>query len=342
MRHRAGTPGQENPPPPNETTPSIPTGLPVKLDGTSRTSGISTGKDLLGPGDQRRFPPMTGSTDEMLRHYEQVGLLQRILAGLKILGKDLDSLTHEDLAPADEFHSAGRSATRALAELAEIPPGSRVLDVGSGLGGPARYLAANLGCDVTGIDLSPEFCAVANTLSRMTRLSDRTRYQVGDALELPFAESSFDVVWTIQMQMNIREKRRLYSGIARVLRPGGRFVCQDICAGNDEPLELPVPWASRPEQSYLADAESLRGLIRGAGLRERAWRDVTADIVAARKAQQAKAQVSGASGSSAFPPLGMHLVLGDQAAVKMSNSARNTDAGRTVFVQGVFEKPGTS
>ena len=279
--------------------------------------------------------------EEMLRHYEQGGLLQRILEGLKALGKDLDVLTHEDLAPADEFHSAGRSATRALAELARIPQGSRVLDVGSGLGGPARYLAATLGCDVTGIDLTPDFCAVANALSRMTRLSDRTRFQVGDALELPFVESSFDVVWTIQMQMNIEDKRRLYSGIARVLRPRGLFVCQDICAGNGEPIELPVPWASRPEQSHLADTESLRGLVRGAGMRERAWREITADIVAARKAQQAKTQASGVSGASALPPLGMHLVLGDQAAVKMSNSARNTDAGRTVFVQGVFEKLGS-
>lgn len=215
-----------------------------------------------------------------------------------------------------------------------------MLDVGSGLGGPARYLAATLGCDVTGIDLSPEFCGVANALSRMTRLSDRTRFQAGDALELPFAASSFDVVWTIQMQMNIRDKRRLYSGIARVLRPGGLFVCQEICAGNGEPIELPVPWASRPNQSHLADAESLRGLIRGAGLLERTWRDITADIVAARKAQQAKAQASGASGSSAPPPLGMHLVLGEQAAVKMSNSGRNTDAGRTVFIQGVFDNGG--
>ena len=282
---------------------------------------------------------MSGSSEEMLRHYEQGGLLPRILAGLKVLGKDLNSLTHEDLAPADEFHSAGRSATRALADLAQIPSGSRVLDVGSGLGGPARYLAATRGCDVAGIDLTPEFCAVANELSRLTGLADRTRFQVGDALELPFVESNFDVVWTIQMQMNIRDKRRLYAGIARVLRPGGLFVCQEVCTGNGEPIDLPVPWASRPEQSHLVDPESLCGLVRDAGLRERSWRDVTSDIVAARKAQQAKTQASGAGTPSALPPLGMHLVLGDQAAVKMANSARNTDSGRVVFIQGVFDKP---
>ena len=276
---------------------------------------------------------MDAPKEEIQRHYRQSGLLERILAGLKSLGKDLDRLTHEDLAPADEFHSQGRTATRALAELAQIPAGSRVLDVGSVLGGPARYLAAACRCDVTGIDLTPEFCGVANELSRLAGLADRTRFQPGDALELPFAESQFDVVWTIQMQMNIRDKGRLYAGIARVLRPGGLFACQEICAGNGEPIHLPAPWASRPEQSQLADPEALRGLIADAGLRMRAWRDITQDVIAARKAQQATAQ------PGVLPPLGMHLVLGEQASAKMANSAHNADAGRIVFIQGVFEKP---
>src|SRR5688572_20623369 len=108
---------------------------------------------------------MGESHEETLRHYEPGGLLPRIVAGLQALGKDLDSVTHEDLAPADEFHSAGRSATRALVELAKMPPGSRVLDVGSGLGGPARYLAATLDCDVAGIDFSPDAVVRSHPLS---------------------------------------------------------------------------------------------------------------------------------------------------------------------------------
>ena len=281
---------------------------------------------------------MNSSNEELLRHYQHGGLLDRILAGLRALGKNLDALTHEDLAPVDEFHTNGRAATRALAEFARIPHGSRVLDVGSGLGGPARYLAASYGCDVTGIDLTPEFCAVANELSRLVRLADRTRFQVGDALELPYHDSEFDVVWTMQMQMNIQDKRRLYAGIARVLKPGGLFACQDICAGSGEPIDFPVPWASRPEQSHLVDADALRGLIRDAGLRESAWRDVTQDLIAARKAQQARAQSSGAGGQAALPPLGIHLVQGEQASVKQANSARNAETGRTVFIQGAFQK----
>ena len=276
---------------------------------------------------------MDATKEEIQRHYRPSDLLERILAGLKNLGKDLERLTHEDLAPADEFHSQGRTATRALAELAQIPPGSRVLDVGSGLGGPARYLAAAYGCDVTGIDLTPEFCVVANELSRLAGLADRTRFQPGDALELPFAESQFDLVWTIQMQMNIQDKGQLYAGIARVLRPGGLFACQEICAGNGDPLELPVPWASRPAHSHLAQPDGIRSLLRKAGLRERAWRDISHEVSAARRAQQAAAQ------PGVLPPLGMHLVLGEQAITKMANSGRNADAGRIVYVQGVFEKP---
>jgi SAM-dependent methyltransferase len=277
---------------------------------------------------------------DLLQHYQQTGLLAKIMAGLKALGKDLNSLTQEDLAPADNFHSNGLAATRSLAQFARLPAGSRVLDVGSGLGGPARYLAATQQCDVTGIDLTPEFCEVANELSRLTGLAARTRFQVGNALELPFPDASFDVLWTMQMQMNIEDKRRLYAGFARVLKPGGRFVCQDICAGNGEPIDLPVPWASRPGQSHLVGAPAMRGLIGDAGLREISWRDVTAELVAARKAQQATAPASGAGGASVLPPLGMHLVMGEQAVLKMATSARNTDTGRIVFIQGVFDKAG--
>jgi SAM-dependent methyltransferase len=280
---------------------------------------------------------MNAFDQQMLQHYRQARLLERIMDGLKSLKKDLGSLTHEDIAPADEFHSFGRNATRSLAEFAQIPRGSHVLDVGSGLGGPARYLAATFDCDVTGLDLTPEFCAVATELSRLVRLDSLTRFQTGNALELPFPASSFDVVWTIQMQMNIEDKTRLYAQIARVLKPNGLFACQEACAGNGEALEFPVPWASVPEQSYLAAPGALRDLLKAAGLRERAWRDVTAEIMAARKAQQANAQKSGAT-ISVTPPLGMHIVMGDQASAKMANSARNTDRGRVVFVQGVFDK----
>jgi SAM-dependent methyltransferase len=282
---------------------------------------------------------MSEQSDVHVRHYSHGDLLARILAGLEALGKPLDALTHEDLAPADEFHSQGRMATKALAGLAEIPRGARVLDVGSGLGGPARYLAAAFGCDVTGVDLTPEFCAVANELSRRVGMDDRTRFRVGDALELPCDDGAFDVVWTIQMQMNVADKARLYREFARALRPGGRFVCQEVCAGNGEPLDYPVPWAAEPAHSHLATPEAMRALILAAGLREMVWRDITEETVAWRKALVAKMHADGAAAGQGPPPLGIHLVLGRNAREKMANSGGNAELGRIRSVQGVFAKP---
>jgi len=278
---------------------------------------------------------MQPSDSDIQRHYSQGGLLERILAALREAGKDIEALNVEDLAPVDEFHTRGRSATRELAELAGLEPGTRVLDVGSGLGGPARFLAASYGCDVTGIDLQPEFCAVANELSRRSGMAEHTRFQQANALELPFPDGAFDAAWTIQMQMNIADKARFYAEIARVLRPGGRFAFQDICDGNGEPLYYPVPWAAQPEHSHLIAPEPLRALLGRVGLREVHWRDITAETIAWRKAQVAKM----AQGRGAVAPLGIHLVLGEQAKDKMANSARNVEEGRITSVVGVFEKP---
>ncbi len=278
---------------------------------------------------------MHASEADIQRHYSQGGLLERILAALQAAGKDIEALAVEELAPVDEFHTRGRTATRELAELAGIAPGTRVLDVGSGLGGPARFLASTCGCDVTGIDLHPEFCTVATELSRRSGMAGRTRFQQGSALHLPFKDGAFDAAWTMQMQMNIADKPRLYGEIARVLRPGGRFVFQDICAGNGEPLHYPVPWASRAEQSFLIAPDALRRLLGEVGLREVHWRDISAENIAWRKKQVAKM----AQGKGAAAPLGMHLVLGERAADKSANSARDADEGRIRTVQGVFEKP---
>jgi ubiquinone/menaquinone biosynthesis C-methylase UbiE len=264
-------------------------------------------------------------------HYRAAGLLDRIVAGLREAGKDPSAPTVDDLAPADEFHSAGRAATKDLAALAALKPGTRVLDVGSGLGGPARFLAATYGCDVTGIDLMPEFCTVATELSRLTRLTERTRFRQGNALALPFDNGAFDYVWTIQTQMNIADKRQFYGEIRRVLRPGGQFVFQDICAGNGQPLDFPISWASEAGQSHLISPEDLRKLLGALGLKQHAFRDVSASILAWLDANRPPA--------GTLPPLGMHLVLGERHAEKRANSGRALREGRVKYVQGVFLKP---
>jgi SAM-dependent methyltransferase len=281
---------------------------------------------------------MSGHEASIRQHYGSADLLERILAALETAGKDLDALNPDDLAPVDEFHTRGRHATRELAELAGFGANDRVLDVGSGLGGPARFLAATCGCNVTGVDLVAEFCAVAEELSRRAGLSDRTQFKQGNALALPFPDGAFDAVWTIQAQMNIPDKQRFYGEIARVLKPGGRFAFQDICAGNGEPLHYPVPWAGRPEHNFLVEPDALRTLLGEVGLQERVWRDVSAECVAWRKAQAAKA-AQAAGGSNGPPPLSLRLVMGKEASTKMANSGRNLEEGRIRFIQGVLHKP---
>lgn len=274
---------------------------------------------------------MTADERSVQAHYRTAGLLDRILAGLRAAGKDPEAPTVDDLAPADEFHSLGRVATKDLAELAAFKPGTRVLDLGSGLGGPARFLAVTYGCDVTGVDLMPEFCAVASELSRRTGLAERTRFRQGNAMALSFDDGAFDCVWTIQAQMNIPDKHRLYSEIARVLRVGGQLVFQDICAGDGRPLDFPVPWATEESQSHLITPQDLRALLGAIGLQEHTFRDVSAPILAWQDANRPPA--------GAPPPLGMHLVLGERHAEKRANSGRALRDGRIAYVQGVFLKP---
>lgn len=275
---------------------------------------------------------MAANEQSVQAHYRSAGLLDRILAGLREAGKDPDAPTVDDLAPADEFHSLGRAATRDLAQLAALKFGTRVLDVGSGLGGPARFLAATYGCDVTGLDLMPEFCAVASELSRRTGLTEHTRFRQGNALALPFDDGAFDCVWTIQAQMNIADKDRFYGDIARVLHRGGQLVFQDICVGDGRPLDFPVPWATEPAQSHLIGQDALRALLGRLGLQEQTWRDVSAPMLAWQDANRPPA-------GEPLPPLGMHLVLGERHAEKRANSSRALRDGRIAYVQGVFVKP---
>ena len=164
-------------------------------------------------------------------HYTIGDLATKIADALRTAGKDLANLTTRDLAPFDEFHIRGREATLELARGMGIEPGWSVLDIGSGLGGPARTLAETYGCRVTGIDLSEEFCSGAEELSRWVNLSDKVRFSQGDATDLDCIDQSFDAATTIHVAMNIAAKDLLYAGAYRVLKPGGLFAIYDVVQG---------------------------------------------------------------------------------------------------------------
>ena len=167
-----------------------------------------------------------------------------------------------------------------LAAAAGVTAEDRVLDIGSGLGGPARLLARQVGCHVVGLDLTPELCEVATDLTRRVHLEDRVEIRQGDALDLPFDDGSFDLAWTQHASMNIADKPRLYAETRRILRPGGRLALFDIIGATDGPLHLPVPWAEDASVSALIPTDELRTILTEAGFTIRTWDDLTEDAAA--------------------------------------------------------------
>jgi MPBQ/MSBQ methyltransferase len=260
------------------------------------------------------------------RHYTRPALFGQIVGALEQAGKDLGRLAPDDLAPIDEFHTRGRPATIDLARLAGMTAGEKVLDVGSGLGGPARFLAGTCGCRVTGMDLTADFVATAEALTRLTRLGDKVSFCQGNALAIPFDAATFDVVWSQNVVMNIADRPRLYAEIRRVLRPGGRYALSDVVAGADGEPYYPMPWASTPALSYLLTEEATRTALEHAGFRIAAWENTTA---------QAAAAVEERAATTALPPLGVHLLFGAEWPVITANNLRNYRERRIGVVQGV-------
>jgi ubiquinone/menaquinone biosynthesis C-methylase UbiE len=266
------------------------------------------------------------------RHYGRGDLLDAILAGLRKSGKNIAQLVVDDLAPVDEFHTRGREATAELAARARLEPGLRVLDVGSGLGGSARYLAAEHGCSVTGIDLTAEYVELAHALAGLVGLDEAVTFRQGSALALPFAEAMFDVAWTEHAQMNIADKRKFYGEIARVLAPGGRLVFHDIFQGGGGEPYFPVPWAGEPSLSALETVPVVRGILKSLGFEIRDWEDRTAHSRDWFSASLDKLKESWP------PPLGTHLLMGPTALTKLENVVRNLREGRIAVVQAVVRK----
>jgi SAM-dependent methyltransferase len=266
-------------------------------------------------------------------HYGRSDLVEEILAALRAAGKDPDALNVEDLAPVDQFHTHGKKATLDLARRAGITAGMRVLDVGGGLGGPARTLASVFGCSVEMLDITEEFCRAGAALTVRTGLSDLVSFRQGSALDMPYPEGRFDVVWTQHSSMNIADKERLYQEIHRVLRPGGRLALHEILAGTTSPIHFPVPWARDPSISHLQLPETIRALITTTGFTELVWVDETAST---RLWFQ---QRTPAMESEGPPPLGLHLLLGPDFAEMFRNQARNLEEHRISILKAVFERP---
>lgn len=224
---------------------------------------------------------------------------------------------------ARNFHTGGIRASRDLLELAQIRADDRVLDIGAGLAGPARLLASALGCRVDCLELSPDFCAGAVLLNRLTGLDDRIEVHKGNALALPFPDDSFDVVWMQNVGMNIADKQTLYREIYRVLKPGGRYVLQEIAAGEAATTHFPLPWATDPADSFLVSAEQIRSALGENGFIAELFDD-TSDV-----------HLSRTTADAAPSPLTLAVYV-DNLAQKAGNARRSLQEGQIRLIRGVF------
>jgi SAM-dependent methyltransferase len=278
-------------------------------------------KELPGP----RSPTAHAYRDDTVRrHWDRGDLASAIREIVASWGRDAATLTIDDLAPLDQFHGGGLPFTRQLARLAGFGGGAHVLDVGGGLGGGARTLAAEFGCRVTVLDLAPSYVEAGRMLTSLLQLEDRVAFETGDALALPYGDGEFDGVWTQNSGMNISDKARLYAGFRRVLRRGGRLAIQEPMAGPNQPLAFPMMWAADATTSHLRTPEEMRAVIEAAGFRTRVW----------------ETMVPGPAGPGAPPPEAtvQGLVMGTARLAEIAEASRVNDReGRLVMVHAVFD-----
>lgn len=263
----------------------------------------------------------------MQAHYSARDIEARILAALRAAGLDPEQrLLPQALAALDHFHTGGLRASRELQDLAQIKAEDRVLDIGAGLGGPARLLAEQYGCRVDCLEMSSDYCSGAALLNRITGMDGRVNVHQGSALDLPFADASFDLVWMQNVGMNIADKRKLYSEIARVLRPGGRYAFQEMAAGGVAAAYYPLPWASNPADNFLVSTQDMQSLLGACGLVCELLED-TSDVHLSRNSANAAPAAAGQLGLAVFV---------DDLAQKAANAKRSLEEGQVRLVRGIF------
>lgn len=264
-------------------------------------------------------------------HYNRPGLFEDITERLKWQGISPESVTRSNIAGVDEFHLRGAEVSKEIAEEAQIN-GAKVLDIGCGIGGPARMLADEHNCTVTGIDMSSEFIRTAQKLSAMVGLESKTEFVYGDALELPFEGGSFDAVWTQHVQMNIEDKERFYSEAARVMKSGGKLIYHDIFRNGENDAYYPVPWANDAAISFLQTISNKDRILNELGFKKVKTTDQT------EKAIQFLNNLFVKISENGLPKLGLNVLIGASTVEKLRNVHKSLIEKKIVLQSGIYQK----
>ncbi|HBA34948.1 MAG TPA: SAM-dependent methyltransferase [Gammaproteobacteria bacterium] len=266
-------------------------------------------------------------------HYLHGSLLSAIEAALPALGKSIENVTIDDLAPVDEFHIGGRLATDHLMGELQFPEGYHVLDVGCGLGGPARYVATHHKNAVTGIDLTTEYIETGNALCGWVGLGERVTLQQGNALRMPFESQAFEGAYMLHVGMNIEDKSALFSEIYRVLKPGSTFGVYDVMRQTEGDLSYPVPWASESSMSQLSTPIQYKQALTAAGFEvfyENNRRDFALTFF---NNLRAKTEAEGGPA-----PLGLHTLMQQSSGPKIKNMVTGIAEGVIAPVEIIAKK----
>jgi SAM-dependent methyltransferase len=280
-------------------------------------------------------PPVEGRTNarDIAEHWATGDVFALITKGFQSAGLALDEVTLDDLAPIDHFHARGLNGTIDLADRLPVEAGHRVLDIGCGLGGPARYLANRFGCTVDGVDLTQPFVEAANKLTTLLGLDDRVRVVQGDACALPFQDEEFHVAYSQHVTMNVADRERFFAEAWRVLKPGGAFGLTEHGLGPAGDPVHPLPWSADGTGAYLLPPERTLALLKQQGFVDLDIQDHGDKYIAGYR------KVLDAADRGQLPAVGIHLLLGPNALVKTRNSMGNLEASRTRALQVVCRKP---
>ena len=275
---------------------------------------------------------MQNFKNSVIHQYTRENIYETIVKRLHEQGVEKNKITREHISSVDEFHIKGAEVSLEMAKEAELSKELKVLDVGCGIGGPARMIADVFGCSVTGVDLTNEFIRTASLLSQLVGLSGKTEFMTADATELPFEDNIFDVVWTQHAQMNIEEKEKLYSEIHRVLKREGRFIYYDIFSSENEDLKFPLPWADDSSISFLIELNDFGRLMKETGFKELLRKERTSDSIDFFETVFENNKKEGS------PKIGLNIFMTEQTSLKLSNLLNNLSENKLKVQSGIYQK----